>query len=127
MTREAAVKKVKGYLTDYLPIEDYKEVEEIIKALEPKPCEDTISRTEAKELAWDLELETCYDNEKVVEMLDDLPSVTPKGEWVKVKNGRGGHECNICHTYAPSYQNGDEYLSRFCPNCGAKMDERKSE
>ena len=38
---------------------------------------DTISRTEAKKLAWDLELETCYDNEKVVEMLDELPSVTP--------------------------------------------------
>lgn len=52
-----------------------------------------------------------------------LPSVTPKGKWVKVKNGRGGHECNICHTYAPSCQNGDEHLSRFCPNCGAKMDE----
>lgn len=77
------------------------------------------------------ELGITYENEKqeLAKLLglDDLPSVTPKGKWVKVKNGRGGHECNICHTYAPSYQNGDEYLSRFCPNCGAKMDERESE
>lgn len=76
MNREEAINKVEGCLTDYFPIEDYGEVEEIIKALKQKPCEDAISRKEAKKLAWDLELETCYDNEKVVEMLDDLPSVT---------------------------------------------------
>ena len=47
-----------------------------IKVLDKEPCEDVISRKEVKKLAWDLELETCYDNERVVEMLDDLPSVT---------------------------------------------------
>jgi predicted RNA-binding Zn-ribbon protein involved in translation (DUF1610 family) len=45
----------------------------------------------------------------------------PQGEWIEVTNGRGGHECNQCGEYAPSYQSGDEYLSKFCPNCGAKM------
>jgi len=44
------------------------------------------------------------------------------GKWIKVTNGRGGHECNQCFDYAPSFQNGVEYLSNFCPNCGAKMD-----
>lgn len=44
MTREEAINKVQGYLTDYLPIEDYEELDEIIKALEQKPCEDAISR-----------------------------------------------------------------------------------
>lgn len=48
-----------------------------VEALDKEPCVDAVSRAEAKKLAWDLELETCYDNEKVVEMLDDLPSVTP--------------------------------------------------
>lgn len=48
-----------------------------VKALGEEPCVDAVSRAEAKKLAWDLELETCYDNEKVVEMLDELPSVTP--------------------------------------------------
>ena len=45
----------------------------------------------------------------------------PKGEWIEVTNGRGGHECSNCHAYAPSYMSGDEHLSDFCPNCGADM------
>ena len=44
MTREEAIKKVEGCLTDDFPIEDYEEVEEIIIALEQEPCEDAISR-----------------------------------------------------------------------------------
>jgi len=46
MTREEALIKVKGCLTDYFPFEDYNEVEEIIAALEQEPCEDCISREE---------------------------------------------------------------------------------
>lgn len=34
MTKKKAISKVKGYLTDYLPSDNYEEVEEIIKALE---------------------------------------------------------------------------------------------
>ena len=34
MTREEAIRKVEGCLTDYFPMEDYGKVEEIIKALE---------------------------------------------------------------------------------------------
>ena len=34
MTREEAIKRVKGYLTDYFPADCYGEVEEIIKVLE---------------------------------------------------------------------------------------------
>ena len=45
----------------------------------------------------------------------------PQGEWIEVTNGRGGHECSNCHAYAPSYMSGDEHLSDFCPNCGARM------
>lgn len=37
MTREEAIKRVKGYLTDCLPADCYGEVEEIIKALEQEP------------------------------------------------------------------------------------------
>ena len=43
------------------------------------------------------------------------------GHWIEVTNGRGGHECDMCHNYAPCFQNGDEYLSAFCRNCGVKM------
>lgn len=44
MTKEEALFKVEGYLTYYLSPNDYKEVEEIVKALNQEPCEDTVSR-----------------------------------------------------------------------------------
>lgn len=55
---------------------------------------------------------------KAIKALEQQPKT---GHWVKVTNGRGGHECDACHDYAPSFQNGNEYLSAFCPNCGADM------
>ena len=47
MTKDEALYKVKGYLTDIIPIENYSEIEEIIKALKQEPCEDCISRQDA--------------------------------------------------------------------------------
>ena len=44
-----------------------------------------------------------------------------RGKWIPVTNGRGGHECNLCHDYAPSWQTGEERLTNFCPECGADM------
>lgn len=44
------------------------------------------------------------------------------GQWVEVTNGRGGHECSICHSYAPAWQTGEERLTDYCPNCGARME-----
>lgn len=104
-----------------------------IKALEQEHCDNAISKASVFEIMGNL-MSIPYDFDRwitekdVSESMDeirDLPSVAPirkKGKWVKVTNGRGGHECNICHAYAPSYQNGDEHLSEFCPNCGAKME-----
>ena len=48
MTKEEALRKIKGYLTDLIPQEDYTEVEEIVKALEQEPCP-----------YWDYGLNTC--------------------------------------------------------------------
>ena len=45
-----------------------------------------------------------------------------RGKWIPVTNGRGGFECDRCHCYAPSYQDGVEWLSAFCPNCGCRME-----
>ena len=139
MTREEAISKVEGCLTDYFPMEDYGKVEEIIKALKQEPCEDGISRKEAKKLAWDLELETCYDNERVVEMLDDLPSVTlvPKkchnenhdyAECDQFVCSNCGIELQDWHRVERDEDDGDvtyhEYEFKYCPNCGAKIDKR---
>ena len=46
MIRENALNKVRGYLTDYLPIESVGEIDEIIKALEQEPCENCVSKAE---------------------------------------------------------------------------------
>lgn len=62
----------------------------------------------------------------MVDLLENLPSAEVEpvkhGRWTPVTNGRGGFECSMCHSYAPSYQDGVEWLSRYCPNCGAKME-----
>ena len=44
------------------------------------------------------------------------------GKWIPVTNGRGGHECSLCHSYAPSFQTGNEWLTDYCPTCGARME-----
>ena len=65
-----------------------------------------------------------YKRECITELINGVPSAQPerkKGEWIPVTNGRGGFECDQCHNYAPSYQDGVEWLSGFCPNCGADM------
>lgn len=101
-----------------------KTCKEIFKALEQEPCDDAVSREAVLKI-----IDGWYEQNKDAENIEDLivlitymDSVTQKsGKWIKVTNGRGGHECNICHEYAPSYQDGDEYLTKYCPNCGAKM------
>ena len=67
-----------------------------------------------------------YNTRSVATIKDMNPAhVRPiiDGNWIPVTNGRGGHECSRCHEYAPSYQAGNEYLSRFCPACGCYMGE----
>lgn len=32
------------------------------------------------------------------------------------------YECSVCHDAAQRLCNGDDLLSLYCPNCGAKMD-----
>ena len=64
----------------------------------------------------------CFEDCDDIKNIKALSSVNPKtGHWITVTNGRGGHECSLCHEYAPSYQNGDEWLTNYCPNCGTKM------
>lgn len=63
---------------------------------------------------------------EILSIVSKIPCEEPKkGRWVPVTNGRGGNECSACHSYAPSYKNGDEHLSAYCPNCGAKMEVTK--
>jgi Zn finger protein HypA/HybF involved in hydrogenase expression len=97
------------------------------KALEQEPCDDCIRREDAL-MALTGEWTESRDEilSKAIKRIKGLPPVTPQpkmGRWIEVTNGRGGHECDLCYEYAPSYQSGDEYLSQYCPKCGAKMQE----
>lgn len=89
---------------------------------------DAIHKEFDEVCVWDESGQTTAN--EVENILYEVPSAEPerkKGYWVPVTNGRGGFKCDQCHNYAPSYQNGDEYLSYFCPNCGARMEIRNNE
>ncbi len=141
MTREEAIDIIKYgmEISKYpsrltLTVAEVEEAKQIaIKALSQGPCEDAISRDAAIKTVHKMRVVCDTEDiddyyELLVESFKQLPSVTQKsGKWIKVTNGRGGHECDICHEYAPSYQDGDEYLTKFCPNCGAKMESEDKE
>lgn len=74
----------------------------------------------------DVPVELLQHVKEIQEYVDNLPSAGPElkyGKWIPVTNSRGGHECSLCQSYAPSFKTGDEWLTDYCPSCGAKMDE----
>lgn len=78
MTKEEALLKVKGYLTNLLPSEEYDEVEEIIKALEQDPVLDKI-RAEIEYIGGDDEKAFCKNlNESYKQGLKDALKVIDK-------------------------------------------------
>lgn len=87
---------------------------------------ETMTRKEAREYI----IKHCNPHRDTSTQWDDAMECAIKaleeperktGKWIPVMNGRGRHCCNRCNGYAPSYKNGDENLSDFCPDCGADM------
>ncbi len=91
MTKEEALRRVKGYLTDYIPADNYEEVEEIIGALEQEPCDDCISRQAALDTFGLSEKSRKYGGDhsgydtimlyEVQDALEALPSVQPQPKY----------------------------------------------
>lgn len=106
---------------------------EKLKALSQEPCDDLISREAVIE--W-LENATYEDISYAVGTeLSFLPSVTQKSEkWIKVKSGDKDFPesivCSRCgneNSHLDFNENAEPIgkvfvTSRFCPNCGAKME-----
>jgi hypothetical protein len=139
MTREEAIKNLEEMIEEGWLISDFVEpCEMAIKALKREPCDGAISRQAVLDIVrfenkWlfdarsnNVDTDIAFDG--IISKIYDLPPIQPKiktGYWIPVTNGRGGHECSLCHEYAPSYQNGDEWITKHCPNCGAKMEVNK--
>ena len=110
MNREETVERIKWHIH---------KVDELARKLEQERCEDAVSREEAKKLAWDLELEMYYDNEKVVEMLDELPSVTPvreKDEWIPCSEKmpkQNEYVDHVCKYYLVQDEYEDMYVAHY--------------
>ena len=134
MTRKDAINRVQGYLTDYLPIDDSGELEEIIKALEQEPCEDAVSRANLLKQFEDrfIELQKAHRKDLqfginwCINTLLEAPAVTPvkTGQWVFIDKTHEHAYCSEC-----GYGNVDLFNGRphnYCPNCGAKMDEEEN-
>ena len=137
MTRDEALHRVKGYLTDIIPVENYSEIEEIFKALKQEPCEDVISRQAAIDALNEyfirigkLKRKGLTKGEKAINLdtvgtIKTLPSaqLRPKGNWIhSIYYGEimPEHKCSECGTWEYS----DEE-SNFCSYCGADMRREK--
>lgn len=102
--------------------EGVKAVEDRISAL---PAADVVSRGVLAQVQWERDV-----------AIDQLNSYgvgfAEKADVVRVKHGRwfllddcsnAGVYCSVCHkkVYKEKYAN-QKLLSKYCPNCGAKMD-----
>lgn len=109
--------------------------------------DDLISRQDAIEEFYGVKFDEGYCTEYeigyndgidfAVDRLSVLPSAQQerkKGEWIKATGMmppefHGRHCCSECGNFAnmePPFGNRED-LSKFCPNCGAYMRERKEE
>ena len=99
-----------------------------------EPCQDTVSRQDAIELA----MQYCPDDDgtcskadedirNLLDELEDLPSAQPEraGKWIDCNNSEHWKcsECGYRGPYSWDDQHGfEEWLSDYCPNCGARME-----
>ena len=108
MNKEEALRKAEGYLTDYFSnfsMEEYREVEEIIKALKQEPYEDAISRKSMLDYQQYLHGRMSNEeNHKLWEFIKDLPPVTPAPKK--------------CHNENLDYAECDQFV---CSNCGIEL------
>ena len=133
MTREEAIKELKYNKEDDTFVISAEVIDMAIKALEQEPTKndlgvDCISREQAIEEADKLILETGYDNEKVIEMLEELPPITPqeprKGEWLRMSDlseqEDDRYKCSRCENVIHHKNKMDLYtFNSWCGRCGS--------
>ena len=123
ISRSEAIRVASGYCHPAnIPAELAK-----LPSVNPKPCEDAISRQAAIDMIADIDItngfEPMFSGRQIQALLSDLPSVTPApkmGRW-KIKKASihpYGNDvaCSECgHTMASSFG------YKYCPMCGCRM------
>lgn len=133
MTKEEAIKTLKGEAWICCAEKWNEALDMAIKSLEQEPCEDVISRKELDKALYD----HFHDEDSQTNMTDvslgairnfvrNFPPVTLKqkiGHWIPMglvdANGNRNYECSECH-------HGDTHAKTqivpYCWYCGAKME-----
>ena len=95
--------------------------------------DDLISRQAAKEAVCCMcRWEDTGECDECEHPIDDLPTIDPvkhelSGEWVPIEMrygfGCGIFDCTICHNTAEIPVENGSPVYKFCPHCGARMNE----
>ena len=131
MTKEEALHRVKGYLTDIIPVEDYSEVEEIIKALKQEPSGDLISKQAVLDNLSELNAISFYEAQEdskeayyeIRRLIKNMTPVNPQeqktGHWIEIRCDM--YKCSECD-FVYTDLSGERYGMHYCPNCGCRME-----
>jgi len=67
------------------------------------------------------EFDTYSDYSRAFDAIDQAETIEERqqGKWYEKP---WGYECSKCHGRPQFHPNGKDWLSDYCPNCGAKMD-----
>ena len=68
----------------------------------------------------------CYEKAVYADVIKTLPAAdvveVRHGEWLWFEDcSNGGLYCSVCHKLIHKVMTPKKKLSRYCPNCGAKM------
>ena len=130
MTREEAITYANclknNYTINFDDMTDFCDV--AIKALEQEPCEDCISREQAKTAIRD-RFKDLPSRVEINTILNELSSVTPQpkpGHWQKISADK--YSEHVAYYFRCS-ECGKDIIGEhnYCPNCGAKMTESEVE
>jgi 5-methylcytosine-specific restriction endonuclease McrA len=125
MTTEKAIEFGKIFLktiADEKGSATYEFVEMAINALEQEPCEDVISREQAKSAIRD-RFKDLPSRVEINTILNELPSVTPQpktGHWQKISADK--YSEHVAYYFRCS-ECGKDIIGEhnYCPNCGCRM------
>ena len=102
---------------------------EVLRRVENKTAADVVSKGVYEQVQWERDMAMQQLEEHGIPFCGKADVVEVRhGEWEKVYNHR---ECNRCGYKAPYKKIKAGYhlqdLSKFCPNCGARMDGERKE